>query len=569
MSKDWAGKGPDHSKKGMERENPARTDWWRQDPKLQQAHGTWHVINANVGIPSDSALGGQLKDQQGELFFYFHRLLVARYDMERIALGMSRVRPWNDYHRDIDPWGYNPGPIFTPTFSPRLPGKKWENVPAGAALPFPATVDQMAVQRDRLFEAAQSGRFVIDQPPKLPQFIPVSANLLGATTEAGVGSVERVPFNGNSSQFSEDLYDSFYGNQHSLGHVFFAALSVDPDKPGVMSNNETSPRDPLFFRWHKQIDDIWFTWQEMLPPNDFADAPPVVIRQAIPGETTGPNQSPDIILVQVAQLPEWDDWQEFGELTFGGANWDKDFSDGPFKVNELHTFMRERVVTVEMGVGETPPHKVPYLNHAPFFYFIRMENKDNRDRDVTVRIFLTPEETAEDRRMWAEMDKFKVTLGPRQRKVVWRPDTLASILQKPVENPPGVVQLPVIPPQGPDPLPSNEQVAATLPVNFCHGGWPYNLLLPRGTTKGMGFRLLVMLTDYELDHVPGTSLESDCGSISIDGGTPQDGFVYPDRRPMGYPFDRPFPDSIAKTIARQHNMATRDFTIRRLKEDKD
>ena len=75
----------------------------------------------------------------------------------------------------------------------------------------------------------------------------------------------------------------------------------------------------------------------------------------------------------------------------------------------------------------------------------------------------------------------------------------------------------------------------------------------------MPFRLLVMLTDWELDRVPD---DSHCGSMSYCGARDR----YPDRRPMGYPFDRPFPDaegrSIPEVIAGQINMAARDITIR-------
>jgi hypothetical protein len=38
---------------------------------------------------------------------------------------------------------------------------------------------------------------------------------------------------------------------------------------------------------------------------------------------------------------------------------------------------------------------------------------------------------------------------------------------------------------------------------------------------------------------------------------------YPDRREMGYPFNRPFGDrTIADVVAAQENIATRDITIR-------
>src|SRR4029077_10792759 len=70
---------------------------------------------------------------------------------------------------------------------------------------------------------------------------------------------------------------------------------------------------------------------------------------------------------------------------------------------------------------------------------------------------------------------------------------------------------------------------------YCDCGWPYNLLLPRGRTQGMGFRFLVMLTAWEKDRV---AADSSCGSLSYCGSKQN----YPDARGMGYPFDRPFKD---------------------------
>jgi YD repeat-containing protein len=95
-------------------------------------------------------------------------------------------------------------------------------------------------------------------------------------------------------------------------------------------------------------------------------------------------------------------------------------------------------------------------------------------------------------------------------------------------------------------------------TNYCNCGWPFHLLVPRGTSEGMPFRLLIMLTDWELDRVPD---ESSCGSMSFCGVRDR---RYPDRRPMGYPFDRPFPSGIANAVAGQQTMATRDITIRHL-----
>ena len=45
--------------------------------------------------------GVQLQDRQGELFFYMHQQMLARYDAERRALGFGPVVPFADYREPI------------------------------------------------------------------------------------------------------------------------------------------------------------------------------------------------------------------------------------------------------------------------------------------------------------------------------------------------------------------------------------------------------------------------------------------------------------------------------------
>jgi hypothetical protein len=93
---------------------------------------------------------------------------------------------------------------------------------------------------------------------------------------------------------------------------------------------------------------------------------------------------------------------------------------------------------------------------------------------------------------------------------------------------------------------------------WCDCGWPYTLLLPRGTAAGMQFRLFVMLSN----GVDLAVLSSDqgCTSASYCGVQDRD---YPDSRPMGYPFNRPFSGEhgIADVINKQDNMAVRTIAI--------
>ena len=60
-----------------------------------------------------------------------------------------------------------------------------------------------------------------------------------------------------------------YGSMHNLGHVAIA-LCHDPDNRhletfGVMGDAATAMRDPVFYRWHGFINDIFIKHKDRLP----------------------------------------------------------------------------------------------------------------------------------------------------------------------------------------------------------------------------------------------------------------------------------------------------------------
>lgn len=60
-----------------------------------------------------------------------------------------------------------------------------------------------------------------------------------------------------------------YGDLHNMGHVFIS-YSHDPDHRnletfGVMGDSATAMRDPVFYRWHAYVDDIFQEHKELLP----------------------------------------------------------------------------------------------------------------------------------------------------------------------------------------------------------------------------------------------------------------------------------------------------------------
>ncbi|MCA1594195.1 MAG: hypothetical protein LC754_16525 [Acidobacteria bacterium] len=506
-------------------------NWFREDPDANEHHAHWHVVYPGWDRKKD------VKDRQGELFFYMHQQMIARYDTERMALGMATVKPLSDYRKKI-PEGYDPG---RPTeYASRKPGLKMVDInrPDDETV---VTVGELEKSRDRVLAAVKHGYLKTPKGKKLP----INPHSLGGIEEPNAHSA-----NGD-----------FYGYHHGTGHNLICFIH-DPDgklkqPAGIMADFHQSICDPVFYRWHKHVDDVSFNWQQKQPPHNLSDAPKVLMRRGLKDSTTK-HQSPDIILcfkdeIPGSEQPEFDG-QAFGEKTFGGQNWDKDPASAGKTTAELQTMMRRRSLlryNSSTGKGEEVrdsngnPLSIEYLNHREFCYFLRVKNLINETNKVTVRIFLVAKKAAKDRRMWVEMDKFQHILKPLQSAVIFRSAELASVIRKPVVK------------YSKDGIRSTSGKGPEAGDDYCKCGWPYTMLLPRGTREGMEFRMMVMVTDWNKDNV---GHDTKCSSMSFCGAKD----IYPDKRGMGYPFDRPFPknQSIEQTFAKQDNIATRDISIK-------
>jgi hypothetical protein len=225
----------------------------------------------------------------------------------------------------------------------------------------------------------------------------------------------------------------------------------------------------------------------------------------------------------------------------GGDAFDTAIAAGPLAgaggltvTDELTTSLRAD--TLSNGTG------VSHLSHDPFALIIRVRNAAPQPAAVTLRVFLVPDAFAADRSKWMELDKMLVEVPAAGHIVVYRPDTEFSVIKKAAETGPGSV--------------SDSEGDPSDP-NYCDCGWPYTLVLPRGTPDGMLFRLAVFCTDGAHDLV---SPSAHCGSMSFCGAVER----YPDTRDMGYPFSRPFARPIAETVLNLPSAAGRTLTIRHL-----
>ncbi|XP_063680987.1 hemocyanin II-like [Bolinopsis microptera] len=272
-----------------------------------------------------------------------------------------------------------------------------------------------------------------------------------------------------------------YGNLHNDGHNILSTIN-DPDgrydvEPGPMIATQAAPRDTVFYRWHKFVDAIFEAYRVNLEPYSVNDLT---------------MKDTEVNNIQIVTEKK------------------------PNQVNNLFTFMMEKKYTIYNPEKKVVQKKI--LNHIPFSYKLKVRNTSCRNSMVVFRIFLAPEtEELLDqwRNMFIELDKFVAYLDPGEDREITRFDHQSSVILPPETT----VQ---------DILDDN-----TSPQQTCGCGWPRNLLIPRGNTAGMKANLLVLATNWEKDGVSPDQVLS--GSVSYCGKM---GYPYPDKKPMGFPFDR-------------------------------
>ncbi len=561
-------------------------EWYREDPFANEHHTHWHVVYPFTGVP-DGQGGRRFKDRQGEIFLYMHEQMLARYDAERRALGLDRVAPLDDYRATFSA-GYDPGQYLQEQgFLRREPGQRMVDLVNLSGTVVYGVSDQED-RRDRLGES-----IAVLSYKELPTPVPMDdVSTLGSTIEADGVGIHAPAIDGAS----------VYGNLHNIGHGMISGSSVGGG-PGVMNSPSVAIRDPVFWEWHKHIDDLGAQWQERSGQRGLDDLPGVRVH--------------DVHLAFVDALPATaaGDLGGWAATALGGGHWDEDDPAPGVTTDALETFMVRRNLTMP---DRFTVIAMEHLEHRPFVHLVRLENGRDTEVPVTVRIFLVPVADAEDRRAWIELDKFVHAVPAHGRTVVARPGASSAVIRKPAvmrpellktltvgfdqadldlmisDGLPATLAAELAPfvgrtstvdalftalgqarlsaaapflsrrarieaseePRPPEDDDTAEEIAAAEEANYCTCGWPYNLLLPRGTEDGMEFRLAVICTDWGADEVDGNE---SCGSSAFCGARDR----YPDRRPMGYPFDRPFPGPIEDVLDAAAHVAVRDVVVRR------
>ncbi|CAG9791144.1 unnamed protein product [Diatraea saccharalis] len=477
-----------------------RVAYFREDIGINLHHWHWHLV-----YPFEGDFDVVNKDRRGELFYYMHQQIIARYNMERLCNNLGIVTRYKDFRAPIAE-GYFPkldSNVASRSWPPRFAGSTIRDLDRPVDQ-IRADVSELETWRDRFLQAIENNAVILPNNTSMPLTEETGIDVLGNLMESSIISRNR----------------GYYGDLHNMGHVFIS-YAHDPDHRhlelfGVMGDSATAMRDPVFYRWHAYIDDIFNLYKSKLPP--------------YPAAT----------------------------LDFPGIRVSSVGIEGPGGNNTFTTQWEQSTVELSRGLDFTPRGSVlarfTHLQHDEFQYVFEVNNMSGQSVMGTFRVFMAPKvdergqplSFEQQRRLMVELDKFSQPLNAGNN-TVRRPSTESSV---------------TIPYErtfrDQSARPGQQGDAASAEFDFCGCGWPHHMLLPKGTTQGYPVVLYLMVTDWNQDRVQQDTVGSCNDAASYCGIRDR---KYPDRRPMGFPFDRTAPANTLSDFLRP-NMGVRDCSIR-------
>nr|XP_053640453.1 hemocyanin A chain-like [Cherax quadricarinatus] len=471
---------------GSKKNPEQRVAYFGEDVGINSHHVHWH-LDFPFWWNNDKI------DRKGELFFWAHHQLTARYDAERLSNYLSPVDElyWDRPIKD----GFAPHTVYKygGEFPTRPDNKEFEDVEGVAH------IRDLKIIESRIHDAIAHSYIV---------------NADGSHTD--INNEHGIDVLGDiieSSAYSTNA--AYYGSLHNQAHRVLGAQADPKHKfnlpPGVMEHFETATRDPAFFRLHKYIDGIFKEHKDTLPPYTRED----FLYSNV--EITG---------VEVSELSTY-------------------FEDFEFDLsNALDTTENVNEVSVKTHVSR--------LNHKPFT--VNIHAHADHDDKVTVRVYLQPKYDENhialdiDEARWGAilLDTFWTEVHAGDNEIKRKSSESSVTIPDRVSFPQLIHD-------------ADEAVAngAELPHKDTRAcGHPQRLLLPKGTSEGLEFWIDVIITSGD-DAVHDDSAVNDHGSTH--GYCGIHGEKYPDKRAMGFPFDRRIPDLSVFKVPNQHGQQVKIY----------
>jgi hypothetical protein len=354
-----------------------KLDYFRSDYDLNDHHNHWHTVFPFGGIIEKKKRTRTIK-RQGELFLYMHAQMLARYNSELLAWDLKPPAPFE--YDDVPSFGYYPpgggDPDLQKVYSNRPENMGWYEEVYHAD----TTKAEMKKYRDNIQQDMEKGFLQTvrqGKPGTFPLEEATAINTVGFVLEAMNNDLQEVRPGVVTNRDA-------YGNLHNIGHMKFAEIGYGSNTGttyNVMADTATSLRDPIFWMWHRHIDEF---------------------RRAV-GEKYTHNLSEHKAEAKIVKLQIVPRNQRSSETPEGG----------------LATYL-------------TPPNVErnevnAKLRHEDYKWKITVKNTSITTQMITIRLFIVLKECKEDRNAWIEMDKFTEKFAGRELREIIRTDDQSSV----------------------------------------------------------------------------------------------------------------------------------------------
>ena len=234
---------------GSQKNPEQHVAYFGEDIGMNEHHVSWHM---DFPFWWKDSYGYSL-DRKGELFFWAHHQLIARFDAERLSNHLDVVEElyWDKPIKE----GFAPHTTYKygGTFPSRPDNVMFQDVEGVAR------IRDLRIWEDRIRDAIAHG-YVTGK----------EGEIINILNDDGIDIIGNII---ESSNYSPN--PGYYGNLHNTAHIVFGRQGDPKGKfkqpAGVMEHFETATRDPSFFRLHKYMMNIFKEYKERLPPYTYEE----------------------------------------------------------------------------------------------------------------------------------------------------------------------------------------------------------------------------------------------------------------------------------------------------------
>jgi Hemocyanin, copper containing domain len=206
--------------------------YFREDIGINLHHWHWHLVYPFSGLNEIVN-----KDRRGELFYYMHQQIIARYNAERLCNNLQRVKRFNNFREPIKE-------AYFPKLNSAVASREWPSRTSKKHLSdisrdhFNLDVNDLERWYNSIQNAISKGFIEQTGKPGEDTKRALNIDILGNIVEA--------------SQLSPN--PRLYGDLHNMGHNFISFVH-DPDNQylenfGVMGTPVSGHFLAVFFSLH-------------------------------------------------------------------------------------------------------------------------------------------------------------------------------------------------------------------------------------------------------------------------------------------------------------------------------